>query len=293
MTTRRFQNVGRVAAVSGRARRRGGFSLIELLVVIAIIVVLISILLPSLHKSVRQATTAVCMHNLKQIAQGLELYKVDNDGWVPFNTGSNDKDKGGSSSSWFQKLFHPSYGYLGEPAVLICPDDPSRVWWLQNQPYSTDLPIFSSYGMNAYILNSPDHSLSKLDRWRPQRPFDTLLLADLGPDMFGSGGPLPLDSPNRRTGTLPFDDGFDPGEPSEQMPWLTARHLDGMNVLTTEGEVRWVPTRALMSQPIISRYDACIAGGCTLCLKGVYHYSFAISSQVSQTFWWTGPVPTP
>jgi len=53
------------------------FTLIELLVVVAIIALLISILLPSLQGAREQGKKAVCLTNLKQIAQASHSYAVD------------------------------------------------------------------------------------------------------------------------------------------------------------------------------------------------------------------------
>lgn len=64
--------------------RRTPFTLIELLVVIAIIAILASLLLPALRSARDSARRAVCASNLRQIGQGLMLYTVDNDGWLPY-----------------------------------------------------------------------------------------------------------------------------------------------------------------------------------------------------------------
>ena len=65
-----------------------GFTLIELLVVIAIIALLISILLPSLQRSRKQAKAVVCQANLKQWGQVLALYLEDNTGRLPTGHGA-------------------------------------------------------------------------------------------------------------------------------------------------------------------------------------------------------------
>jgi prepilin-type N-terminal cleavage/methylation domain-containing protein/prepilin-type processing-associated H-X9-DG protein len=56
------------------------FTLVELLVVIGIIALLIALLLPSLNKAKRQASTIQCASNMKQIAMALLQYHLDNNG---------------------------------------------------------------------------------------------------------------------------------------------------------------------------------------------------------------------
>lgn len=66
-------------------RRRGpaAFTLVELLVVIGIIALLVSILLPTLARARRQANMVVCQSNLRQFLAGLQLYAVENNGYIP------------------------------------------------------------------------------------------------------------------------------------------------------------------------------------------------------------------
>lgn len=64
-------------------RLRDAFTLVELLVVIGIIGVLISILLPSLHKARQAAQTVHCAANIRVIGQGMLMYSSQNAGWIP------------------------------------------------------------------------------------------------------------------------------------------------------------------------------------------------------------------
>ena len=58
---------------TGRPTR--GFTLIELLVVIAVISILSSLLMPSVLRAMRMATTANCKSNVRQIGHGFQMYR--------------------------------------------------------------------------------------------------------------------------------------------------------------------------------------------------------------------------
>lgn len=65
-------------------RRIRGFTLIELLVVISIITLLMSLLLPSLHRARETAKRVVCRSNIRNIWTGVLQYAFANRDRVPF-----------------------------------------------------------------------------------------------------------------------------------------------------------------------------------------------------------------
>ncbi|MBM3836100.1 MAG: type II secretion system protein [Verrucomicrobia bacterium] len=117
---------------------RIGFTLIELLVVISIIMILASMLLPSLGRAKEQARITTCINNLRQIGITIELYKQDNkDGRFPVarvwdvdnRFKWTDLTLGGQNpAGLFARVYptaraRPLYPYLRESEVFRCPRD--------------------------------------------------------------------------------------------------------------------------------------------------------------------------
>lgn len=281
---------GKLIIVDVCARSRRAATLIELLVVMSMIGLLISILIPSLKQSMDLAADTVCKHNLREIGHCLELYRTENDGWLP--TAVRPKleiEAVGERDPWFLKLY-PTY--LPDPMILTCPEDPfryrmARAGARMNDPFVSE---YASYGINRFIVSSGEGFVAEVDRFQPTKPHDTILVADLGPDN-AVGGPKVegVVGPIRNASLLLWDDGFDPMTGHRSRPWLTRRHRRGMNVLTLAGGVREARTLEVMRREINHYYDRCAAGGCTFC-NGLHlaHYSFARD----HLYWWTGTTPS-
>lgn len=275
------------------ATHRRAYSLIEMLVVVTLIAILVSVLIPSLRRSLQIAATTVCMNNLRSVGSALEMYRMDNGGWLPnVNAGPNQVSSGEESNEtvWFMML---SPEYLDDQLALSCPEDPLRFKQSDIGASGTDSVVTASYGINGFTASFNGGYLANLDRRIPSRPLDTILAADVGPDNVGSssssepGEEGDSFSP-RESGILTWNDGYDPLDADVFEPWLTTRHGNSINMLTVGGAIREVRTDDIMRKPIEPFYSDCAAGGCTLCNElQTPHYSFARD----RLYWWTGLLP--
>jgi prepilin-type N-terminal cleavage/methylation domain-containing protein len=85
--------------------KKNFFTLLELLVVVAVIGILVSILMPSLHKARESARRAVCGSNMSQCGQAISMYTVDWNQYMPATDGGGKRKngvlrKGGDNSEW-------------------------------------------------------------------------------------------------------------------------------------------------------------------------------------------------
>src|SRR3954465_12583972 len=115
---------------------RRAFTLIELLVVIAIIAILASLLLPALAKAKAMTRGAVCISNLRQWAQAMQLYVTDNNDYLPpEGTGNTLNQQTGwyvqlpkqvGIRSYFDMPWHTNPAASITPSIFICPANTNR-----------------------------------------------------------------------------------------------------------------------------------------------------------------------
>lgn len=101
------------------------FSLIELLVVVAIIVLLLSIMVPSIQKSRLHARALICQNNLHNIGQAHIAYGMLFDKYLP----------GAMGMGWNLTDGHLyKLGILTDLDTWICPDDKRPILGLRLRP---------------------------------------------------------------------------------------------------------------------------------------------------------------
>ncbi|MEI8197705.1 MAG: prepilin-type N-terminal cleavage/methylation domain-containing protein [Phycisphaerae bacterium] len=148
---------------NGRRTNRA-FTLIELLVVVAIIVLLISLLLPSLAKARRLATGTVCAAHLKQIGTAFFNYAGDWNGTI-FPTGNYAVnvpygqyfgDPGGNGGGDWNDRYYDYLGSrdlnnpYGKNNIARCPLAESNI---------TPCTTLAQYSLNKYLspwISGPD-----------------------------------------------------------------------------------------------------------------------------------------
>jgi prepilin-type N-terminal cleavage/methylation domain-containing protein len=171
--------------------RRLGFTLIELLVSTAIIALLISILLPSLHRARRQAKSAVCANNLRGLMQAVYLYSNEHKEHLP-GAGLAHGGASDEHAAWVNTLRK----LYGDTLIARCPEDQSVYWdtpYLVQQPprdidneapaaddaVTKDIYRRTSYALNYYMAAQVGGRgpYSKIGMFA--RPAKTVFLAEL------------------------------------------------------------------------------------------------------------------
>ena len=136
-----------------RSLHSAGFTLVELLVVVAIVVLLISILMPSLSHARDQAKTVKCVGQLKEVGLAMHMYFSDHNNWFPFEKRN-------------ELMYIHGFYYGGHPG--------RRPWWGYKEEEWRDTPAGRPF--NPYLY--PD-----LPNWDVKRKTDPVLFKQVREDL--------------------------------------------------------------------------------------------------------------
>jgi len=167
-------------------KRSKNFTLVELLVVIAIIVILMSMLLPTLNKAREIAKKAKCINNEKTLGLTIAMYGADNSGWVlPYGS---DLIPGGNWENWafiLATYLYPGKSYSqinamwsSKSAYFLCPGDKTSAY----VPPTGLLDVQGntrSYVSNALVMAATAAGVPKVRESMVRKPSDTLTLGEL------------------------------------------------------------------------------------------------------------------
>ena len=199
---------------------RPAFTLVELLVVVAILVLLVSLLLPSLHRAQELAHRAICANNQRILTIAVVNYAHENNGWGPPHSGKEGVD-------WSPRL-DP---YLGYP-----PDMPKeeKIWY-----YTNGCPTFrkgrwnygTAFALNNHVLNP---YTDKIDEWVNLQQIGPPSALVMWADCFCAAinyGPVPTNLTRTLLGQniprLPARDGSGTLKPRHLAEGLNFAYLDG------------------------------------------------------------------
>jgi prepilin-type N-terminal cleavage/methylation domain-containing protein/prepilin-type processing-associated H-X9-DG protein len=120
-------NVRGAVQRSTTTRGEQAFTLIELLVVIAIIMILASMLLPTLTRGRELALETQCLSNFRQIGIATKMQWLDNGDRMQYVTGGRDPSTPCLATNYGFAADRKLYTYLKQSEVFHCPRDKGKV----------------------------------------------------------------------------------------------------------------------------------------------------------------------
>jgi prepilin-type N-terminal cleavage/methylation domain-containing protein/prepilin-type processing-associated H-X9-DG protein len=127
------------------------FTLIELLVVLAIIVILASLLLPTISRTKESGRSAVCLNNLHQIGLGLQLYVDENQNRLPVMYDRPPSNPATSIAS-IDVVLLPQ---VRLPKLFQCPSDRQRLFEVTGSSYSWNSMLNGQDADHLQLMTNP------------------------------------------------------------------------------------------------------------------------------------------
>ncbi|UCG56014.1 MAG: type II secretion system protein [Phycisphaerales bacterium] len=212
--------------------RRGGFTVLELLVVVAIIVLMLSIVVPSLHGVRNQAEAVVCQSNLNQWRLAWTMYLSENNRKFPEYLG-------------FHWMANMEPYYAGNQDLLYCPTTTKtrtegaepRYAIIEDEQGNR----CGSYALNEWIYDSDHRDVESY--WRHTRHRGLNNIPVMGDAAFRSDGqPYETDEPPPYDGAPRTGVG---GGGDEMRIFCIDRHNGTMNILFMDWSAKRVGLRQL------------------------------------------------
>lgn len=141
-------------AQAGRRAQPSGFTLVELLVVISIIMILMSMLMPSLARAKAKAQQIKCVSNMRQLGMAASMYASDFNGEYPARRVP--------TNAWPHKL----KPYYVDWQIIVCPRDSFGALGLLANPMNPKRSFLINAFNDFFIKNLSEDDYKKYQRWQ-------------------------------------------------------------------------------------------------------------------------------